>query len=348
MDQTCPKFAGVVKSDRARYGKCMHCGTKIWSALFVVIFLCGGLEYSFAQDVVFLRKSSGEGETKRKGEIVGWAGDTISIKGKTGVKDFDTERLVRFETQWHPGYDEGKKFQSKYLYDQAIAQYASALKDEPREWMQNIIHAKLTECFLAKEDFENAARQFLNLIDDDPQSRFRHLVPLVWTSSRPNAEQRKRAESLVGAGDPFVALLGASWLLTENVDGKSKSKMELLSNDFDPMVAALATAQLWRLDKVAPNEKRLAIRIEQVHNMPEMVRCGPWYLIAEAQAKSKREEEAIVNFMRIPINDPGQGTLAAAALYQAAWLLKKTNRNQQAQALRNELKEKFGDTVWAN
>lgn len=325
----------------------MHCGTKIWSALFAVVFLCGGLEYAFAQDVVFLRKSSGEGETRRKGEIVSWAGDRISIKGKTGVKEFDTERLVRFETQWHPGYDEGAKFQSKHLYDQAITQYASALKDEPREWMQNIIHAKLLQCFLAKENFENAARQFLNLIDDDPQSRFRHLVPLVWTSSRPNAEQLKRAESLVSAGDPFVALIGASWLLTEDAAGNAKSKMEDLSQDFDPMVSALATAQLWRLDKVAPNAKRLAIRIKQVYNMPEKVRCGAWYMIAEAQAKSKLEEDAIVNFMRIPINDPQQGALAAAALYQAAWLLKKTNQNQQAQALQNELKEKFGDTVWA-
>jgi tetratricopeptide (TPR) repeat protein len=300
-----------------------------------------------AQDVVFLRKSSGDGETKRKGEIVGWTGDTISIKGKTGVKDFDTERLVRFETAWHPGYDEGNKLLMAYRYDEAISHFDSALAGETRGWMQNIVHAKLVQCHLAKEDFENAARHFLKVVDDDPQGRFRHLVPLVWTSSRPNQEQLKRAESLLGSSEPMVALLGASWMLTEKGGEGARAKMDKLSKDFDPTVAALAKAQLWRLDKVAPNEKRLAIRIEQVRKMPENVRAGAWYLIADAQSKSKREAEAIVNFMRIPINDPGQGTLAAAALYQAAWLLEKTEQNQQAQALRNELKEKFGDTVWA-
>ena len=82
--------------------------------------------------------------------------------------------------------------------------------------------------------------------------------------------------------------------------------------------------------------------------MPEKVRCGAWYQIAKAQANSNQKDDAIVNFMRIPINDPEQGGLVAASLYQTASLLKTTNREQQSQVLRNELKEKFGDTVWAN
>lgn len=324
----------------------MQRSVKIWKALFAAIMICGAFESLLAQDVVFLEKSSGDGETKRKGEIVKWEGDRISIKGKTGVKTFDSNLLVRIETAWHPGFDAGKKLQAAFRYDDAITQLESALENEPRSWMQNIVHAKLVECHLAKEDFGNAARHFLKTIDDDPQSRFRHLAPLVWTSSRPDQQQLKRAESLMSSADPMIALLGASWFLNGSDGEKAKSKMEMLARDFDPVVASMAKAQLWRLDKLPPNEKRMAVRIEQTWAMPEEVRCGAWYQIAQAQSKSKMPDEAIVNFMRIPINDAGQGALSAAALYQAASLLEKKNA-LQSQALRKELKEKFGDTVWA-
>ena len=324
----------------------MHCRSIIWFASVLIAILCASGAATDAQDVVFLKKSSGDGEVKRKGQVVSWVGDVISIKGKTGVKEFDTDRLIRIETAWHGGYKDGNRLLDQYRYDEAIIQFNSALENEPREWMQNIVFAKLVQCYLAKEDFGKAASHFLNVIDDDPQSRFRHLVPLVWTSSRPSTQQLKTGEALLESAEPMIAMMGASWLLKSNQ--KANQKMEKLARDFDPMVASLAKTQLWRLDNVPLNDKRLAIRIQQAEAMPEKIRCGAWYLIAEAQSKLKQEDEAIVNFMRIPINDPQQGGLAAAAIYQTAWLLKKTDRKQQAQALRNELKEKFGDTIWAN
>ena len=325
----------------------MHCRSTIWFASVLIAIVCAGA-FVEAQDVVFLQKSSSDGEAKRKGQIVSWIGDTISIKGKTGVKDFDTDRLIRIETAWHGGYEDGNRLLDQYQYSAAIDQFNSALESEPREWMQNIVFAKLVQCYLAKEDFGNAASHFLNVIDDDPQSRFRHLVPLVWTSSRPNTQELKKANALLESNEPMIALMGASWLLADKSNQKARQKMEKLARDFDPVIASLAKAQLWRLESAPMNDKRLAIRIQQVSKMPEEIRCGAWYLNAEAQTKLKQEDAAIVNYMRIPINDPQQGGLSAAAIYQAAWLLKKTNRQQQAQALRNELKEKFGDTIWAN
>jgi len=131
------------------------------------------------------------------------------------------------------------------------------------------------------------------------------------------------------------------------VGEKADQKMQTLSRGLDPTVASLATAQLWRLEKVAPNAKRLALRGDKIKAMPEKVRCGAWYRLAEDQAELGQQEQAIVNYMRIVANDPQQGTLVAASLYQIAWLLEKTNRSQQSQAMRKELKEKFGDTIWA-
>ncbi len=325
----------------------MHFRSKI-CLLLVAGLLCATCPRVQSQDIVYLKKKNGDGEAKRKGEIVEWVGNVISVKGSTGVKELDTDRLIRIETAWHPGYEKGNQLIAAYRYDDAILQFESALESEPRSWMQNIVYAKLVECYLAKEDFGNAASHFLKVIDDDPQSRFRNLVPLVWTSSRPNNQQLKKAASWLDSNEPIIAMLGASWLLADQSKKKAKPTLEKLARDFDPVIASLAKAQLWRLDTVAVDQKRIAIRIEQAQAMPETVRCGAWYLIAEAQSKSKLEDEAIVNFMRIPINDPQQGGLAAAALYQTAWLLDKLNRKQQSQALRNELKEKFGDTVWAN
>lgn len=325
----------------------MHFRSTIWLGLVVTAILCATGTIA-AQDVVFLEKANGDGETKRKGEIVNWIGDRISVKGKAGLKEFDTERLIRIETAWHGGYEEGNRLLAQYRYNSSINQFNTALDSEPRPWMQNIVFAKLVQCYLAKEDFGNAASHFLEVIDDDPQSRFRHLAPLVWTSSRPTKQQLKKAEVWLESNEPMIALIGASWLLADKTKQKARQKMESLARDFDPVIASLAKAQTWRLDTVPPDEKRMAIRIQQVQAMPEEVRCGAWYLIAESQSKSKRENDAIVNYMRIPINDPQQGGLAAASLYQTAWLLKNTNREKQSQALRNELKEKFGDTIWAN
>ena len=329
----------------------MHFRSKIWLLVVTAALLCAACPMASkvqSQDIVYLKKKNGDGEVKRKGEIVQWVGDVISVKGSTGFKEFDTDRLIRIETAWDPGYEKGNQLLAAYRYDDAIVQFESALESEPRSWMQNIVYAKLVQCYLAKEDFGNAASHFLRVVDDDPQSRFRHLAPLVWTSSRPNSQQLKKAASWLDSNEPIIALMGASWLLADQKNEKAKPKMERLAHDFDPVIASLAKAQLWRLDTVAVDQKRIAIRIELIQAMPETVRCGAWYLIADAQSKSKLEDNAIVNYMRIPINDPQQGGLAAAALYQTAWLLDKSNRKQQSQALRNELKEKFGDTVWAN
>ena len=316
-------------------------------ALFAVL-ACKTAVAQSPQDIVYLTKKGGDGETKRNGEIVQWLGDVISLKSSSGVREINTDRLIRFETAWHPGYKQGEELLAAYRYDQAISEFNAALDSEDRQWMQNIVCAKLVQCYLAKEDFGNAAKYFLKLIADDPQSRFRHLAPLVWTSSRPKSSELRNAEGWLSSSEPMIAIMGASWLLSDRSRNDARKKMELFANDFEPTIAALAIAQLWRMDSVAADAKRLKIRIKKTQAMPEKVRCGAWYLIAEAQSKSKQEDQAIINFMRIPINDPQQGTLAAAALYQTAWLLDNAKQQGQAQVLRNELKEKFGDTVWAN
>jgi tetratricopeptide (TPR) repeat protein len=306
-----------------------------------------------AQDVLHLRRTDGNGETNRKGEILNWTGSTISIKGSSGVKEVDAGRLIRIETAWDPNYENGVAALAKYDYPEASQMFESALDGEQRSWMQNILHAKLLQCFLATENFGRAAEQFLNIVNDDPQSRFLNLIPLVWTSSRPDSLQLKRAKVWLRSNEPAIQLLGASWLLTESDNSEALKTLDTLTSDFDPTIKSLATAQLWRLDKVVADEKRIDLRIAEVKRMPESIRGGPWYLIAESQSRLKLYDKAVVNFMRIPINDPQQGGLAAAALYQAAWILQnkqQQNKQQQnkAQTLRNELKEKFGDTVWAN
>ena len=123
----------------------MHCRLIIWFASVLIAILCASGAATDAQDVVFLKKSSGDGEVKRKGQVVSWVGDVISIKGKTGVKEFDTDRLIRIETAWHGGYKDGNRLLDQYRYDEAIIQFNSALENEPREWMQNLSLIHISE-----------------------------------------------------------------------------------------------------------------------------------------------------------------------------------------------------------
>ncbi len=312
--------------------------------LLLVPNLCHG------EDVLVLNRTDGTGVTKKKGEVVSWTGTTIAIQTAVGLKEIDSDRLVRLETDWDPGFAAGDKALAAGDVVTASESFAAAFEGEDRVWMRNIIHAKGIECAVATDSWSTAGASFISIIATDPQTRFLHMAPLAWTSNRPPASAIDQAQQWISSSEPAIALLGASWLLDSDRE-PAKEVLEKLSRDIDPRIAALATGQLWRLDRVALKPKRMEQRIKKVSGMPELCRAGAWYQIASNQSRSNDEAQrkrAIANWIRIISNDPWQRELSAASLYQASVAMKQMGRTTDAARLLQELKEKFGDSTWAN
>ena len=297
-----------------------------------------------------LKRTDGDGITKRKGKIVSWVGKTISIETPTGIRKTDSDRLIRIETAWDPAYKTGEKFLAANDIRNATEQFLSAVDGEQRQWMKNIVLAKLLECSLAQGAWDESAAAFLNINQTDPQSRFLHLIPLVWTSSRPPQASLKLAKQWIESSDPNVKLLGASWLLETERD-QATEVMRELSQHRDPRIAALATGQLWRRERVAIGEKRVVQRVKKVLAMPASCRAGAWYQIALTRSRDENDSsrrKAVIDWIRIVSNEPQQRGLCAASLYQSNQVLKQLGRTKDAARLLLELKEKFGDSTWAN
>jgi tetratricopeptide (TPR) repeat protein len=312
-----------------------------WAVLFT------GLSLSAAQDVVVVQLKGGEKEANKKGTIVDWKGQSLSLKSSLGVKEIDNDKIVRIQTSWSPEYLAAVELMKVDQFAPAIEKFQTAIESENRPWAKNAIRAKIVECALAIESYGVAANRFEEIVREDAQTRFLYLAPMKWASTAGSSNLTALAETWIETSEPTLQLVGASWLLQGITKKQAIAKLEKLAKDFDPKISGLAAAQLWRGRGLSATEKQIDVWIKKLETLPSNLRAGPWYVVAEAQRRAQLTDKAAINFMRIPILYPEQRSLSAAALYQTAALMHNTNRDQEEAILKNELKENFGDTVWA-
>lgn len=300
-----------------------------------------------SQDVVVIRHSDGKKELKRKGQIDQWIGQTLTLKSDLGVRNIDNDKIIRVETKWSEDYQAGLQLMAANQFSPAIKRFQTALKSEQRPWAKNVIRAKIVHCATSIESYGLAATRFEEIVKHDPQTRFLNMAPIKWTSTAGSTNLGSLAKEWMDTNDPTLQLIGASWSTTGITKKQAVSKLEQLTKDFDPKIAGLAAAQLWKARGLSATEKQIDVWIKKLDQLPENLRAGPWFVIAEAQRRAKLNEKAAINFMRVPILYPEQRSLSAAALYQVAGLMHNTNRLSEEAILKNELKENFGDTIWA-
>ena len=298
-----------------------------------------------AERDVVVQKSSNGSSVRRSGTILGWTGLTLQLQQAGRVRDIDGEEVIRIETQWPSGYEQGLDEFSRKDFNAATSSLSNALSQERRSWAQNIIRSKILRSQLASDDLPAAANTFFQIIAADPQSRFVSLCPLRWTGN--DAGMNRQAADWIKSDEPIVQLLGASWSVGTGGD-TARETLKNLARDIDPSVAALAVGQLWNLRQTKMTAAELQVWQNKIETMPISARAGPHYAIATAYARSGFEDEAISNYMRITILHPDQPLLAAPALYQSASLLHNTGRTAGAQKLIAELKTKYPATNWAS
>ena len=299
-----------------------------------------------AQDIVFTRSSKGT-ETPRKGVIVDWQADTLTIEIGGREKTIKGSEIVRVQTVWSEQYQTGLQFFQQRKFSSAIGPLTEASQIETRDWARSIILAKLTQCFSLQEDFGNAANAFGQIIAVDPQSRFTYLIPLPWDRAFVDGAIIERAKQWQRSENETFRLLGASWLLGSPVRESALAELDELSRSADPRIAHLASIQLWRGRSVSATEKDLARWETQIKRMPAEIRAGALFIAGEIKFRLKQDEDAALDFLQIPILHNDNLRLSAIGLQKAANSLQNAGKAEEAEIVLRELVRDYANTRFA-
>lgn len=296
------------------------------------------------RDTVITRKPGAEKTVKRRGRIVDWRGGALTLEFNGRQREIDNAEIVQLQTAWGDSYQAGQSELRQGRTKLAIEQFGYAIEKETRPWARRIIRSHLVEAYLAVEQPEDAVKQFLEIVAEDPQTRFLHLAPLPWAGSGNALVQQ--AEKWIEARQQVVQLIGASWLLAGPKRSQAIKQLEELSRDIDPGVRSLAIAQLWRT-RASVSAKQTEVWGSLVEKMPRQLRAGPLLVLADAQSKCQKTDQALLNLMRIPILYPEHRSLSAVALYRCASLLNNKGQAKESKAILHELTTKYPETLWA-
>ncbi len=322
--------------------------------LFLQCVLAVGLLGGFApvtglgqetEDVVIVRREPSGDTMRRRGTIRQWKGHSLTLFANGRERQIVNAEIIEIQTSWPPAYREGLNLVNSGDLPGATKKFQAALATEQRDWARRMVRAELVRLYQASDNHQAATNQFLAIVREDPQTRFFHLCPLPWASGANSVNEQ--AATLIDSRDAVEQLLGASWLLAGTQRERATKVLDRLSRDIDANIKSLATAQLWRPRIFNANAKLIDVWEKAIDQMPAQIQAGPWYLVAQAQARLGQKNAATTNLMRIPILYPEQLGLSAAALYQAGQMLQNNGQTSEARAIWDELQQKYPSTVWA-
>ena len=142
-------------------------------------------------------------------------------------------------------------------------------------------------------------------------------------------------------------LLGASILLDDRDDGTQAGiELESLATCTNLNVRLLARIQLWRSKLREGNFRRDdLIRWEtRIESLPETLRGGPYYLLAQGHLERRENNLAATAFLWLPLVYDHDHFLAAQACLEAARALFDVGRHAEAMTLYREIIVRFADT----
>jgi tetratricopeptide (TPR) repeat protein len=303
-----------------------------------------------AEDVVYLRTGEGGlGRSRMTGVIVEYTGDVLQLQTGTGrTVKIPAAKVAHVESTWTDEHVRGDTLLAAGKWEEALEAYRAAFQRERRQWVQNMIRARVLHCAGSLGKAEEACTQFLLLLRSDPATPYFHLIPLAWRPTELTTSLARRAETWMNNGEvPAAALLGASWLLATGRREAAVAALTRLSTNPDRRIAQLAVAQLWRT-KLVSAQQADADRWQTVAGqIPEPLRAGPYFVVGKILARQQRHEQAALAFLRVPILYPAQRSLAAEALWEAAGQLKRLGSDPEAAGLYRELFEGYPDSPYA-
>jgi tetratricopeptide (TPR) repeat protein len=314
----------------------------------VVLCVSTAATLSFAADTVIVRSNDGRQETRITGEVVDWLGPRLILRRASGREEqIASERVVDVQSSWNEAQTRAEQLRREGNCAEALVFFNQAVRSENRAWVRRHILARLVECYAETGQIEQAGETFAALIESDPQTPLFHVIPLNWGTRRPPAGLESSARRWLAANSSALRLMGASWLLSSARRGEASTVLSQLSSDAEARVAFLATAQSWRTEVATASDGIIAKWQGLLERMPEPLRAGPYFIMADALARRGKQNDAALSWMRIPILYPHQRQLAAEALWNAANQLERLNQASEAITLYREIVNQHQDAPCA-
>lgn len=302
-----------------------------------------------AEDRVFLKTSSGLGESRVVGEVEDFTGERLLLRHRSGRQQtYATDQVIRVESDWSASHQLARTKFQQHQYQDSLDAYLIALQAEKRKWVQRQQLANITWCYRNLGKVEEAALSFMALYRSDSTTMHFAAIPLIWSGSPPDVAAERRATALLADTKlPVGQLIGASWLLTSAKRAEAMQTLQGLTNAADSRLIFLAEAQTWRTRLVTLTDADVTRLQTRLESMPRAIRAGPYFLLGSARARRGQHAQAALALMRIPINFPEDRLLAAQSLLAAGSELATINQLGDARGLYREIIVDFADTPQA-
>jgi tetratricopeptide (TPR) repeat protein len=290
---------------------------------------------------VYTRNPETGQQVNRKGRIVSWRGDTLQLEANSSTREIRSDWIIRVETTWDENYLLAQLLLNKRDLQSAMTALQAVIVDEPREWARHQAQAELIPLLVYHGQAQQAVEQFVRLIAEDPRTRFIGAIPLNWQGGEVPPALTATARQWRESQSPWLSLLGASWTMSGGDQPEAIKVMQRWSQDIEPQIAHMASAQLWRLQQLNATPTEIARWERQWERIPSDLQAGPALMIAQAHLRQNQADQAFLWYMRIPILHNKHYQLSVSALQQAALILKNQQQIPAAQRLYQEIIRDF-------
>ncbi len=301
-------------------------------------------------DKVVVANRIGDQQQTLSGRILAYNGKFLTFQLLGGSPQrIETSRVKKIQSAWTAKHLRGDQLLADHEFEQALLAYQQAVKEETRLWARQRILAQWVWCYRGLSQTEQAGEHFLKVVlAGDPDTLYFDTIPLTWGKQAVSPTLEGRAQSwLTDSRSSAGRLLGASWLLGTAQRATAIQVLKQLTTDTDTRIALLAEAQLWRTQQASISVQGLGQWKGQIGRLPVELRPGPYFLLGAGLHRHQQHEQAIVAWMRVPINYSQHYQLAAEALLASAKKMDQLQRESQARNLYQEIVSKYGTTVAA-
>jgi tetratricopeptide (TPR) repeat protein len=220
-------------------------------------------------------------------------------------------------------------------YVESIQAAEQGVQSGIQQWQQRLLFAEMADAYRNLGRFAESGLFFLTLIKHSPPTFLYASMPLVWTRTDLDKKALDSAQDWIEQDTEASKLLGASWLLTGADRSKAESILRSLSQSKKPVIAQLATAQLWRTVPATEGISQKQIQWQTIRNkMLLPIQVGPTEVIADKLDQAGNAQQAVPEWLRIAIVHRDRYDAASRAIARAAKA--KRDAGQEAEAKRIE------------